>query len=321
MYIPATLRQVVQEISTDMKQAQNSTASTAQYFLTQIAGSPFACTVTFHRPGVQEEPLYTERHSHSFYELLHIVEGSGSILTDEQTIGYQRGFTCLVAPNVYHTRHTEKRGAFFSVKFVPDKRQERTPDLPKELAAALDSLNAMNVFLMAENGHLDVIFGVLSSAMQSSAAASPLVGGGLVSAILSIVLDCVSSSTEKTSKRVKSMSEASSLIHRAAVIDSFFDQVENANTTMDELCSLVHVSRGQLNRIIKAQYGVTFKQKMIDIRIAYIKHLLASTEHSIPAITSLANFSSEGNLSQFFKKYCGLSPTAYRRQMREKAGG
>ena len=301
-----------------MKQAQHSTA---QYFLTQIAGSPFACTVTFHRPGVQEEPIYTERHSHSFYELLHIVEGSGSILTDARTISYQSGFTCLVAPNVYHTRYTEKRGAFFSVKFVPDNRQDSKPDLPGELAAALDSLNAMSIFWMMENRHLDAIFGVLSSAMQSPASLSPLVGGGLVSAILSIVLDHVSSSTKSASKRVRSTSEANSLIRRAAVIDSFFDQVENANATMDGLCSLVHVSRGQLNRIIKAQYGVTFKQKMIEIRIAYIKHLLTSTAYSIPAITALTNFSSEGNLSQFFKKYCGVSPTAYRRQMREKAGG
>ncbi len=301
-----------------MKQAQYGTA---QYFPTQIAGSPFACTVTFHRPDEQEEALYTERHSHSFYELLHIVEGSGSILTDARTISYQSGFTCLVAPNVYHTRYTEKRGAFFSVKFVPDNRQDSKPDLPGELAAALDSLNAMGIFWMTENRHLDAIYSVLSSAMQPPATLSPLVGGGLVSAILSIVLEHVSSSAKCPIKRLKPTSEAGGLIHRAAVIDSFFDQVENANATMDELCGLVHVSRGQLNRIIKAQYGVTFKQKMIEIRIAYIKHLLTSTAYSIPTITSLANFSSEGNLSQFFKKYCGVSPTTYRRQTREKAGG
>ncbi len=295
--------------------------STAQYFLTQIAGKPLACTVSVHTPDVREEPIYTERHSHSFYELLYIVEGSGSILTDEQSFRYDSGFTCLAAPNVYHTRHTEKSGVFFSIKFVPEKLRESKPDLPKEVSAALKSLDAMQIFCMASNPYLDVLFGVLSSVMQSSDTPSPLVGGGLVSAVLSIVLDAVYSAEKKPSKRTRSMSEASSLVHRAALIDGFFDQMENANATMDELCSLVHVSRGQLNRIIKAQYGVTFKQKMIDNRIAYIKHLLASTDHSIPVITAITNFSSEGNLSQFFKKYCGVPPTAYRRQMQEKDGG
>jgi len=284
------------------------------HFRSEVGGQPVVCTVTPHTLTSKASLNVTERHSHSFYELLYIEKGKGKLVTDEEAVAYGNHFACLIAPNRYHTRNPEGTEEFLSIKFVPDNERGELDHLQKEVVTAFSCLKKLGMFSVQNHIRLQQLFNALIGELREIKTPQPMVLGGFMSGILAVLLQELLQSSKVTMNTLKSPMEESSLVHRAAVIDCFFDQMENTNATMEDLCWLIHVSPGQLNRIIKAQYGKTFKQKLIDMRIEYIKHLLEHTEYNIPEITAIMNFSSEGNLSQFFKKHCGSSPTAYRQE-------
>lgn len=288
------------------------------HFRSEIGGQPVVCTVTPHTLAAKASLNVTERHSHSFFELLYIEKGNGLLVTDETSIAYSNHFVCLIAPNRYHTRDPQGTEEFLSIKFVPDSERTEPVHIQKEVSAAFSYLNDLGIFAVNNHTRLNQMFAALVGELREPKPSQAMVLGGFMSGILAVLLQELLIMRGGQKPAAKSPIEESSLAHRAAVIDCFFDQMENANATMEDLCWLVHVSPGQLNRIVKAQYGRTFKQKLIDMRIEYIKHLLEHTEYNIPEITALMNFSSEGNLSQFFKKHCGISPTAYRQKKRRK---
>ncbi len=288
------------------------------HFRSEIGGQPIVCTVNPYTLTAKASLNVTERHSHSFFELLYIEKGNGSLVTDEAAIAYGDHFACLISPNIYHTRNPGGAEEFLSIKFVPDEERTEPFHIQKEVSAAFSYLNERGIFTLRSHPRLNLLFAALVGELREPKLSQGLVLGGLMSGILAVLLQELAITQGGQKPAAKSLLDESSLAHRAAVIDCFFDRMENANATMEDLCWLVHVSPGQLNRIIKAQYGKTFKQKLIDMRIEYIKHLLEHTDYNIPEITARMNFSSEGNLSQFFKKHCGISPTAYRQERRGK---
>lgn len=295
-----------------------SGCSSVIHFRTDIGGLPVVCTINPYTLTAKPSSTVTERHSHSFYELLYIKQGHGTLVTDEEERAYGDHYACLISPYVYHTRNGGSAEEFLSIKFEPDKERTEALRVQKDVSAAFAYLNAQGVFTLKEHTRLTPLLGALIAELRDAKSFRSLVLGGLMAGILAVFLQEMLIARGGNAQEEKSLEEESSLARRAAIIDCFFDQVDNANSTMEDLCRLIHVSPGQLNRIIKAQYGKTFKQKLIDMRIEYMKHLLEHTSLKIPEITAMTNFSSEGNLSQFFKKHCGISPTAYRRQKRHK---
>ena len=103
---------------------------------------------------------------------------------------------------------------------------------------------------------------------------------------------------------------------RRRIIDSFFGQALDGSARIEDLCEQVHISPSSLNRVIRELYGTSFKQKLIESRIAYIKYYLKYTDFSIRAVAEKTGFAEDNRLSLFFKQHAGQSPTQYRLQER-----
>ena len=108
---------------------------------------------------------------------------------------------------------------------------------------------------------------------------------------------------------------------RKFLADHYFDRVADSGEEperMEALCAQLHLSPSQLNRFLRETYGVTFKQRTIDVRLAKIKYYLRYTDLTSAEVGRRMNFPTESSFSLFFKQHEGLSPTAFRRQSREQ---
>jgi len=102
--------------------------------------------------------------------------------------------------------------------------------------------------------------------------------------------------------------------NRIRIIENFFDTNYNTKVTSGDLCRLLHISRSQLNRIIKDKYKIPFKQKHIETQIEFAKDLLVNTNLPISVIAEKSGYTSESNFSAFFKHKLGVSPKSFREQ-------
>ena len=107
---------------------------------------------------------------------------------------------------------------------------------------------------------------------------------------------------------------------RKFLVDHYFDRVADSGEEqgrLKELCGQLHLSPSQLNRFLKETYGVTFKQRTVDVRLAKIKYYLRYTDLTSAEITQRMNFPSDSSFSLFFKQREGMTPTAQETVERE----
>ncbi len=81
---------------------------------------------------------------------------------------------------------------------------------------------------------------------------------------------------------------------------------------VEEYCDLLHVSRQQLNKMVKAHTDLTSKSLINKRLLQEVKMELRYTKKTIDEIAFALNFSESNNLTRFFKKLEGISPSVYR---------
>ncbi len=78
----------------------------------------------------------------------------------------------------------------------------------------------------------------------------------------------------------------------------------------------LHMSTDAINRVFLREYGVTPYRYYQEIRIDFAKKLLTNTDLTIDDITQRLNFTDRNYFSSYFKKMTGMSPAAYRKEMK-----
>jgi len=82
--------------------------------------------------------------------------------------------------------------------------------------------------------------------------------------------------------------------------------------SVEEYCDLLHVSRHQLNAMAKKHSGRTSKEIINNRLLQEVKMELRYSNKTITEIAYDLNFSESNNLTRFFKKREGISPSYYR---------
>ena len=82
--------------------------------------------------------------------------------------------------------------------------------------------------------------------------------------------------------------------------------------------SLLHVSAGHLNDVVKGQSGKTCIEHIQDQLLVEAKRRLLHTELPVNHIGDELGFEDAAYFNRFFKRHMGLTPLTYRKQIREK---
>ena len=78
------------------------------------------------------------------------------------------------------------------------------------------------------------------------------------------------------------------------------------------VCDEFDMSTTYFSRIFKAEMGVNFSVFLQTLRITKAKNLLLETDMSLNEIAQNVGYISSKNLFRLFKRYEGMSPSAYR---------
>lgn len=94
------------------------------------------------------------------------------------------------------------------------------------------------------------------------------------------------------------------------------EDVEAEPTTLARAAREVGVSPNHLNRLLRQQTGVTFRQLLIQRRIELAKTLLRTGDAPCTEIAMTCGFGDSNYFARLFKRKTGLSPTEFRRRAR-----
>jgi AraC-like DNA-binding protein/CheY-like chemotaxis protein len=91
------------------------------------------------------------------------------------------------------------------------------------------------------------------------------------------------------------------------------DNIESSTYTVEDLAKDLYISRVQLYRKVKAIFGISVSEHIINIRLEKSKELLLNTNQNISEIAYAVGFSSPNYFSTSFKNKYGVSPKEYKK--------
>lgn len=103
-------------------------------------------------------------------------------------------------------------------------------------------------------------------------------------------------------------------LQRSFIIDTFFASHFALGGGDTVLAGQLGVSRRQLDRILKALYGVSYRQKLQQTRLEVARELLAETSYSMAEIAERLGYSNAGSFHAFVRGATGKTPGAIRRE-------
>ncbi|MDI4645158.1 response regulator transcription factor [Cohnella hashimotonis] len=105
-------------------------------------------------------------------------------------------------------------------------------------------------------------------------------------------------------------------LHRTiASVLSMIESRYSENLTLEGLAKEAYVSTNYLSTLFKQELGINFLDYLHQYRIEAAKKLLAAEPLRIFAVASLVGYQDERYFTQMFKKWTGLTPSQYQKNM------
>lgn len=233
-------------------------------------------------------------HSHSFYELHIVLNGSCVMNMGKYDIKLEKNDYILIPCGIKHSFGSCDEKFFrFSVAFdiVFDENQTVLSNVEQK-GRRLDNKSIFYV--------KNIVYEYKNSKIGSQNIINAEISSLLIGILRScdvLTLNCVSDSVTQP-------------ILRKAIL--FIENNISRKITVGEVAKNVFLSTRHLNRIFSDNFGMTVTRYIKTTKIMTAKEYLKKTDFSIKETACLVGAESEAYFCKFFKKETGLSPKNYR---------
>lgn len=95
-------------------------------------------------------------------------------------------------------------------------------------------------------------------------------------------------------------------------IDKFFRNCRGEKVKLEDLATILYLSKGQTNRLLLEQYGMTFREKLLQSRMEQAVRLLRYTDMAVYQIAEKVGYSASSSFYHVFRDRFGVTPEEYR---------
>jgi AraC-like DNA-binding protein len=259
---------------------------------------------------------YFTTHCHNSFELHFIPRGKGTLRISNTTYPIEPGTFYLTGPDVYHEQVADEENPMceycINFEFTILEKNSAKPIYPssKELYQFKEILQSTNFWYGKD---LYDTWNLLEKAMIELdrkilgyyATIQNLVSQVIINAIRNYSLDRAADYP---------FPEKLPLDMQRRIVDLFFRNCEK-NLKPSSLAKILDVSVRQLERIMQRYYHMSFKEKLIIMRLEIAKDLLDNTSMTVEDISAKIGFSTSSYFCRIFKDKTGSTPSGYRRKL------
>ncbi|MBO9607496.1 MAG: helix-turn-helix domain-containing protein [Paenibacillaceae bacterium] len=252
-----------------------------------------------------------KQHNHVAYELHFFVGGSGTMFVDGREIAIDSPSVHLIGPHVYHafTSNSADPLTRFYLQFAFAETDGRDDCClpPSEARQIKEALERSGYCLIGDPEPLLQLTELIKAQF-----AAPMLGyytqiQSLFMQLIVLISRSIRPAAESYPLPAKVQDDL-----RTRVIEMYLDGYRR-NLTLEELADRLHMSAKQTNRVMHKYYGVSFKQKLLDLRIEVAKQLLLAGDMSIRQIAEEVGYATERHFGALFARRTGIAPTQFRK--------
>ena len=236
-------------------------------------------------------------------ELFYIMSGSGQYTAAGRTYPVQRGSLVICNAGVMHGESPYWHNTMLSYCCV--LRGLSIPGLPHNTLT--DAARSPVCFFIDDRETVEYILLALHH-QKCQPDVSPAVSHLLANALLNLVY-----------AKLRHLSDDADIKHNEEFLQNiatWLDQHYMEPVTLEELGRRFHISPSYLSHIFKTETGFSPMKYLLYRRIGESQRLLMNSELPVSSISDQLGFNDSSHFCRTFKKYIGLTPSAYRRHFR-----
>ncbi len=249
-------------------------------------------------------------HNHTAYELFFVTRGKMDIVCNEKTLTLTENMLLVVPPKQLHYAWSE------DPKLQRYVLMFRAPDL-SEGNLFYRSFHTMQPVLFRQSTEIREAFMRLSRYDSEGAAVRNSLIASCFYEILYLLKKemLISDLPEMRDGDAPSLrSSNSDYEYRNYVIDHYINRNFSNDISLKVLSEMLYLSERQINRIVHANYGQSFNERVTYLRMQNAQKLLCETDMTAKAIASAIGYQSVYGFYLTFEKTFGMTPKEYRRQ-------
>jgi AraC family transcriptional activator of pobA len=252
-------------------------------------------------------------HKHSFYDLVYFSSGSGSHAIDFVSFPVAPGSIYFMIPGQVHTWGFESQPTGFIVNFSEAFINDliANPRYLDQFSFFLGIAGEQVINIPAEGQ--STIAGILKTIVQEANSSAALKDDMARTGLVQLFIQ-VSRYTKKTNGKTSNNYNHLLLQNFQKLIEQHYKEKKLTK----DYAAMLYVTPNYLNALCKDLNGQSAGELIRDRVILEAKRLLVNAQMTVTEIALELDFTDKSYFSKFFKKYVGVSPEAFRKQVINK---
>ncbi|WP_130735191.1 helix-turn-helix transcriptional regulator [Flavobacterium sp. J27] len=254
-------------------------------------------------------------HRHTYYELVYIRKGSGLHHLNNNVFSYNIGDIFIISPEDQHYFEIKKQTHFTFIKFTDSYFSEHKMHRPDALLLSSPEDIMRNKMLKEVKLKMDepcvsilrnTVENIVAYNCRNDIASSPLVYYQILS-ILGLIREAAQKFSIRLDKTNPDKKELISYIH---------ENIYNPELLFAQnIATHFHIAPGYFSAYFKRNFEISYRSYINKYRAKLIEKRLLVPSLSIQEIANEFGFNDISHLNKTFKKYKGVSPSAFKKSI------
>ena len=255
-------------------------------------------------------------HSHTFFELIYIHDGSGTQYINDVQMDYHKGDLFLVVPNDSHLFRIKKPTQFFFIRFNDvfvrsPKEKQRLQKLEMILSNARHEPGPI-INNEADRAYSTKLIEMIISEHQKG----DLYHNELIDQLINTLLILVARNITRIFPESVNESADKKIVDILNYIQSNIYFPENLRALA--ISNHFGISENYLGSYFKQHAHESLQEYITKYKLRLIENRLLHTGMRVNEIANELGFTDKSHLNRIFKKYRGMSPTEFKRHASKK---
>jgi AraC-like DNA-binding protein len=254
-------------------------------------------------------------HSHTFFELVYIVQGTGLQYINDTSIRYRPGHLFLLTPADAHCFEIDEPTQFLFIRFndLHIRSRKLDPDEKLRLGFILKNANHEPGCILQHAADRTVVKSILEAVINEQHNRH-LYHGELVQHFVSTLIMIVARNIASSLPEKVDETTEEKTLDILQYIQANIHQPEHIRA--EHISQHFGISETYLGRYFKKHVNETMQQYIINYKLKLVEHRLLHSNMRMNEIADEFGFTDKSHLNRIFKKHKGINPGEFKKQQR-----
>jgi len=260
-------------------------------------------------------------HKHNFFELVYILEGSGTHILNDNGKAYNKGSLFLLTPEEFHSFEIRDKTSFCIITFnkiyfsKESKSKENLLDF-SELFKKIEIIFYNSNYLQNEpirnegdKCFVEILIRKLIEEMNDKHFYYDIIVQNIIFLLLNVIARSIQQNLSSDFKAINSKSEIGNML--------FYIQqniYKKEKLKIEEIAGYFCKSKNYISEYFKTETGESLKDYISNYKINLVKNRLTHSNLTISQIANELDFTDDSHLNKMFKKKFGQTAKQYRNE-------